>query len=185
MHCRQGACDAEATNACTHTFIRNAVGSMDFGGSTLNKYYNADNQHGTVRRTSDVFALATAVLFQSSVQHFAMAPNNLTDAPAWAVQFMKDVPTLWDEVRFIDGYPGKYAIIARRAGQKWFVAGISAQKEPLKTKIDLSPFFAKGSTVTAYTDDATLNGSAKPMKIGSKPIAITIPENGGLVFVNE
>jgi len=151
----------------------------------LNKYYNADNQHGTVRRTSDVFALATAVLFQSSVQHFAMAPNNLTDAPAWAVQFMKDVPTLWDEVRFIDGYPGKYAIIARRAGQKWFVAGISAQKEPLKTKIDLSPFFAKGSTVTAYTDDAALNGSAKPMKISKKPVAVTIPENGGLVFVNE
>ena len=116
LHFGQGACDAEATNACTHTFIRNVVGSMDFGGSTLNKHYNADNQHGTTRRTSDVFALATAVLFQSSVQHFAMAPNNLTDAPAWAVQFMKDVPTLWDEVRFIDGYPGKYAIIARRAG---------------------------------------------------------------------
>lgn len=185
LHFGQGACDAEATNACTHTFIRNVVGSMDFGGSTLNKHYNADNQHGTTRRTSDVFALATAVLFQSSVQHFAMAPNNLTDAPAWAVQFMKDVPTLWDEVRFIDGYPGKYAIIARRAGQKWFVAGINAQKEPLKTKIDLSPFFAKGSTVTAYTDDAILNGSVKTLKIGKKPIAVTIPENGGLVFVNE
>ena len=185
LHFGQGACDAEATNACTHTFIRNVVGSMDFGGSTLNKHYNADNQHGTTRRTSDVFALATAVLFQSSVQHFAMAPNNLTDAPAWAVQFMKDVPTLWDEVRFIDGYPGKYAIIARRAGQKWFVAGINAQKEPLKTKIDLSPFFAKGSTVTAYTDDVALNGSTKTLKIGKKPVAVTIPENGGLVFVNE
>ena len=185
LHFGQGACDAEATNACTHTFIRNVVGSMDFGGSTLNKHYNADNLHGTTRRTSDVFALATAVLFQSSVQHFAMAPNNLTDAPAWAVQFMKDVPTLWDEVCFIDGYPGKYAIIARRAGQKWFVAGISAQKEPLKTKIDLSPFFAKGSTVTAYTDDAALNGSAKTLKIGKKPVDVTIPENGGLVFVNE
>ena len=185
LHFGQGACDAEATNACTHTFIRNAVGSMDFGGSTLNKYYNADNQHGTVRRTSDVFALATAVLFQSSVQHFAMAPNNLTDAPAWAVQFMKDVPTTWDEVKFIDGYPGKYAIIARRAGQKWFIAGINAQKEPVKTKLDLSPFFAKGSTVTAYTDDAALNGSANSMKVGKKPVAVTIPENGGLVFVNE
>jgi len=185
LHFGQGACDAEATNACTHTFIRNVVGSMDFGGSTLNKYYNVDNQHGTVRRTSDVFALATAVLFQSSVQHFAMAPNNLTDAPAWAVQFMKDVPTLWDEVKFIDGYPGRYAIIARRAGTKWFIAGISAQKEPLKTKLDLSPFFKKGSTVTTYTDDAALVGSTKPLKVAAKPIAVTIPENGGLVIVGE
>ena len=185
LHFGQGACDAEATNACTHTFIRNVVGSMDFGGSTLNKYYNADNQHGTVRRTSDVFALATAVLFQSSVQHFAMAPNNLTDAPQWAVQFMKDVPTLWDEVKFIDGYPGRYAIIARRAGTKWFIAGISAQKEPIKTKLDLSPFFKKGTTVTTYTDDAALIGSTKPLKVAAKPVAVTIPENGGLVIVGE
>ena len=185
LHFGQGACDAEATNACTHTFIRNAVGSMDFGGSTLNKHYNADNQHGTTRRTSDVFALATAVLFQSSVQHFAMAPNNLTDAPAWAVQFMKDVPTIWDEVKFIDGYPGKYAIIARRAGQKWFIAGISAQKEPLKTKLDLSPFFKKGTTVDTYIDDAALNGATKQIKISAKPVAVTIPENGGLVIVGD
>ena len=185
LHFGQGACDAEATNACTHTFIRNVVGSMDFGGSTLNKHYNADNQHGTTRRTSDVFALATAVLFQSSVQHFAMAPNNLTDAPEWAVQFMKDVPTTWDEVKFIDGYPGKYAIIARRAGQKWFIAGISAQKEPIKTKLDLSPFFKKGTTVTTYTDDAALIGSTKPLKVATKPIAVTIPENGGFVIVGE
>ena len=185
LHFGQGACDAEATNACTHTFIRNAVGSMDFGGSTLNKHYNADNQHGTTRRTSDVFALATAVLFQSSVQHFAMAPNNLTDAPEWAVQFMKDVPTTWDEVKFIDGYPGKYAIIARRAGTKWFIAGISAQKEPLKTKLDLSPFFKKGSIVTTYTDDASLAGSTKNLKVASKPVAVTIPENGGLVIVGD
>ena len=185
LHFGQGACDAEATNACTHTFIRNAVGSMDFGGSTLNKHYNADNQHGTIRRTSDVFALATAVLFQSSVQHFAMAPNNLTDAPEWAVQFMKDVPTTWDEVKFIDGYPGKYAIIARRAGTKWFIASISAQKEPLKTKLDLSPFFKKGSIVTTYTDDASLAGSTKNLKVASKPVAVTIPENGGLVIVGD
>ena len=180
LHFGQGACDAEAMNACTHTFIRNVVGSMDFGGSTLNKHYNADNQHGTVRRTSDVFALATAVLFQSSVQHFAMAPNNLTDAPEWAVQFMKDVPTTWDEVKFIDGYPGKYAIIARRAGNKWFVAGINAQKEVVKTKIQL-PFAAKEFTV--YSDDAQLNGSMKTQKSKRPLVSIEIPENGGLVIV--
>ena len=109
----QKSCDAEAFNACLHPFIRNTVGSMDFGGSALNKYYNAKNEpHGSRRVTSDVYALATAVLFQSPVQHFALAPNNLTDAPAWAIDFMKQVPTTWDDVRFIDGYPGKYVILA-------------------------------------------------------------------------
>ena len=134
LHFGQGACDAEARNACIHTFVRNTVGSMDFGGSALNKFYGTDNQHGTVRRTSDVYALATAVLFQSAVQHFALAPNNLTDAPAWAVDFMKKVPTTWDEVRFIDGYPGKYVILARRSGNRWFVAGINAESQPLARK---------------------------------------------------
>ena len=77
LHFSQGMCDAEAKNACIHPFIRNTVGSMDFGGSTLNKFYNADNQHGSQRKTSDVFALATAIMFQSPVQHFALAPNDL------------------------------------------------------------------------------------------------------------
>ncbi len=185
LHFGQGACDAEAQNACTHVFIRNVVASMDFGGSTLNKHYNADNQHGTTRRTSDVFALATAVLFQSSVQHFAMAPNNLTDAPDWAVQFMKDVPTQWDEVKFIDGYPGKYAIIARRAGQKWYVAGISAQKEPVNTKVDLSSFFEKGATVTTYTDDAQLNGKQVEMKLKKQLLPVMMPENGAFLIVGD
>ena len=152
MHFGQGACDAEAQNACIHPFIRNTVGSMDFGGSTLNKHYNKDNQHGTTRKTSDVFALATAVLFQSSVQHFAMAPNNLEDAPAWAVDFMKQVPTNWDETRFIDGYPGKYCIMARRAGTKWYVVGVTSDGTPLQKKIDTKAFFPKGSKPNVYTD---------------------------------
>ena len=184
LHFGQGACDAEAFNGCIHPFIRNTVGSMDFGGSTLNKFYNADNQHGTVRRTSDVYALATAVLFQSSVQHFAMAPNNLTDAPVWAVDFMKAVPTTWDEVKFIDGYPGKYVILARRSGDKWFVVGINADKQPLKKTVTL-PMFEKNSQLTVYSDDAQLQGSVKQVKQNKKQqLTVVIPTNGGIVINN-
>ena len=183
LHFGQGACDAEAHNATLHTFIRNTVGSMDFGGSTLNKFYNADNKRGTHRVTSDVYALATAVLFQSAVQHFALAPNNLTDAPAWAIDFMKQVPTTWDDVKFIDGYPGKYAIIARRAGDHWFIVGVNADKEPLKANIDLS-MYGKGAELMVYSDDAQLNGSVTTVK-AKKQMTVTIPTNGGLVIVNK
>ena len=182
LHFGQGACDAEARNACTHPFIRNTVGSMDFGGSALNKRYSADNQHGTTRRTSDVFALATAILFQSSVQHFALAPNNLQDAPAWAIDFMKAVPTTWDEVRFIDGYPGRYVILARRCGDQWYVAGINADEQPVKKKIDLG-MMAKGALLTVYSDDAKLNGNKATAKMKKGGFAVTIPQNGAVVIV--
>ena len=182
LHFGQGACDAEARNATIHAFVRNTVGSMDFGGSALNKRYSADNQHGTVRKTSDVYALATAVLFQSAVQHFALAPNNLTDAPAWAIDFMKRVPTTWDEVKLIDGYPGKYVIMARRCGSKWYVVGINADEQPLKKVVTL-PMFEKGTELTVYSDDAQLNGSVKSLKQNKKQqIMMTIPCNGGIVI---
>ena len=183
LHFGQGACDAEARNATIHAFVRNTVGSMDFGGSALNKRYSADNQHGTVRKTSDVYALATAVLFQSAVQHFALAPNNLTDAPAWAIDFMKRVPTTWDEVKLIDGYPGKYVIMARRCGTKWYVVGINADEQPLKKMVTL-PMFEKGTELTVYSDDAQLNGSVKSLKQNKKQqIMMTIPCNGGIVIM--
>lgn len=181
LHFSQGMCDAEAKNACIHPFVRNAVGSMDFGGSTLNKYYNGNNKSGTHRVTSDVFALATAVLFQSSVQHFALAPNNMTDAPAWAIDFMKQVPTTWDDTRFIDGYPGKYVIMARRHADKWYIVGINAEKQPLKKRLTLD-MLKPGATVSVYSDNAKLEGSKKQVKLGKKlTLDITIPCNGGLV----
>jgi hypothetical protein len=180
----QGACDNEAFNATIHPFIRNTVGSMDFGGSALNKYYNARNApRGSQRRTSDVFALATAVMFQSPVQHFALAPNNLTDAPVWAIDFMKNVPTLWDEVKYIDGYPGKYVIMARRHGDTWYVVGINAEKETLKVEVEL-PMFAQGDVVKLYSDDKDLNGSLTDLKVKKNgKVKIEIPCNGGIVMV--
>ena len=183
LHFSQGSCDNEAFNATLHPFIRNTVGSMDFGGSALNKYYNADNApRGSRRVTSDVYALATAVLFQSPVQHFALAPNNLTDAPSWAIDFMKEVPTAWDEVRFIDGYPGKYVILARRHGDKWYIAGVNAQKETLKLKVNL-PMFSNGEKVRLFSDDKALQGGVKQIEIGKKQeLQLAIPCNGGVLI---
>ena len=173
----QGFCDNEARNCGTmYPFTRNVVGSMDFGGSALNKFYRADNKSGSRRVTTDVYALATAVLFQSPVQHFALAPNNLTDAPAWAIDFMKQVPTTWDELRFIDGYPGRYVIMARRSGSKWYVAGVNATAQPLKQTLTLP--MLEGSSVQLY-----MNGQLTTAKLSKKKtIKIEIPTNGGVVI---
>jgi hypothetical protein len=182
----QGSCNTEAFAASIHPFVRNTVGSMDFGGSALNKVYNAKNNpdaRGSKRMTSDVFALATAVLFQSAVQHFALAPNNLTDAPEWAINFMKEVPSTWDEIRFIDGYPGKFVILARRNGAKWYIAAINAAKETLSVKIKL-PMLSAGDQLRLYSDNAQLKGELTTVKLGKDGIMqLSVPCNGGALIV--
>lgn len=175
--------DNEAFNACLHPFIRNAVGSMEFGGTFLNKRYNRTNDGGTTRCTSDIFQLATAVLFQNPIQNFALAPNNLTDAPEVALDFMKQIPTTWDETVFIDGYPGKYAVLARRHGNRWYIAGINAQKEPLKLSLNL-PMLNNGDVVVTYTDGKQGEPQRKELSVKTATsVPVTIQPNGGVILM--
>ena len=178
LHFSQGFCNEEARDCgAMYPFTRNVVGSMDFGGSALNKFYDARNSRGSRRVTSDVYALATAVLFQSAVQHFALAPNNLTDAPAWAIDFMKQVPTTWDELRFLSGYPGRYVIMARRSGDKWYVAGVNATQAPLKVELKM-PMLSAGEA------QLYLNNQLSTVKLSKKAtLDVEIPVNGGIVVV--
>lgn len=177
----QHANDMEAFNACLHPFIRNSVGSMEFGPVLLNKRHNRTNDGGTTRRTTDIFQLATSVLYQSPVQMFAIAPNNLTDVPAFEIEFMKEVPTTWDETVFIDGYPGKYCVIARRHQDHWYIVGVNAQKEAINLKLNLPMLSDK--TVTYFGDDATLLPFKKDFKIKKTGrVDLTIQSNGGIIL---
>lgn len=178
----QHFCDNEAFNATLHPFIRNAVGCMEFGGVFLNKRLNRGNDGGTIRRTTDIFQLATAVLFQNPIQNFALAPNNLTDAPQICLDFMKQVPTTWDETRFIDGYPGRYIVLARRHGNTWYIAAANATAEPLKLKLDL-PMLA-GQEVSLYSDDKKMQPQLKLQKIKTDgSLQLTVQPQGGAVIV--
>ena len=131
----QYECDQEAQAACLHPFIRNTVGVMEFGGCFMNERLHRSNQRGTTRRTTDVFQLATCVLFQNPIQNFALAPNNLEDAPKVCLDFLREVPTTWDETRYIDGLPGEYVVLARRNGDKWYVAAANAIDETLEVNV--------------------------------------------------
>ena len=131
----QYECDQEAQAACLHPFIRNTVGVMEFGGCFMNERLHRSNQRGTTRRTTDVFQLATCVLFQNPIQNFALAPNNMQDAPKVCLDFLREVPTTWDETRYIDGLPGEYVVLARRNGDKWYVAAANAIDETLEVNV--------------------------------------------------
>lgn len=178
----QHFCDEEAFNTCLHPFIRNTVGSMEFGGCFLNKRLNRNNDGGTTRRTTDVFQLATTVLFQNPVQNFALAPNNLKDVPAVCMDFMKRVPTTWDETRFVDGYPGKYVVLARRQGDTWYLAAVNAGKEPLKLKLDLEMF--AGKTVALYKDDKKGEPELTSLKVKENgKVQLEIRPQGGILCI--
>ena len=176
--------DAEAFNACLHPFIRNAVGCMEFGGTFLNRRLHRSNAKGTIRRTTDVFQIATAVLFQNPVQNFALAPNNLTDAPKAAIDFMKEVPTTWDETRFIDGYPGRYVILARRHADKWYIAGANAEKTPLTLDLDLSDFVPASAVIDSYTDGKRRELQFQPLTVKDpQHVKVTLAPDGGCLLV--
>ena len=181
-------CDIEAQSACLHPFIRNAVGCMEFGGTFLNKRLSRSNEmpdskgkvRGSIRRTSDAFQLATAVVFQNPVQNFALAPNNLEDAPSQAISFMKEVPTLWDDVRCLGGYPGKWAVIARRSGDKWYIGAINAGNEVLTLEIKQIEKAVGASVTTAlYTAKGSLKNSC------GKEKRLVIPKDDGAVLILE
>nr|WP_321408413.1 glycoside hydrolase family 97 catalytic domain-containing protein [uncultured Carboxylicivirga sp.] len=173
--------DMEAYNACLHPFIRNTVGSMEFGPVLLNKRHSRTNDGGTTRITSDIFQLATAILYQNPVQMFAIAPNNLYDVPAFEIEFMKEVPTTWDETIFIDGYPGKYCVLARRHKDKWYVVGVNAQNEAVTFNTELEMLANKEAKL--YTDNKNLEPQMKSIKIKkSGSVKLTIQPNGGVII---
>jgi len=194
----QGAADKEAKDAATHPFIRNAIGCMEFGGCFMNRHIQRGNKGGVTRKTSDCHELATCVLFQNPVQYFAITPENLpteetknmkpteegAPAPAISMDFLREVPTTWDETVFIDGYPGKYCVLARRHGNTWYIAGNNATGAPLKLTLNL-PMLNKGDQATLYSDNLKDREPQKTtLKVSNpKAVTITMVDQGGFIIV--
>ena len=169
-----------------HPFARNAVGSFDWGGIILNHHISRDNKSRHRRYTTDIFELATGIVLQTSVNCVAMYPNNLQDVPQFELDFLKQLPTTWDEVRFLDGYPTKYVVLVRRTGNKWYVAGLNGTQQA-KTLQLLLPMFA-GQTVQCYIDQPGKKGLPstpvlRSLKVDKKGVAkVTIQPMGGLII---
>ena len=174
--------EKEAVNATLHPFIRNTVASMEYGGVLLNKFLNRGNRERQRRLTTDAFQLATSILFQNPVQMFGLTPNNLHDVPGFELDFMREIPTTWDETRFIEGYPGRYCVIARRHGQQWFVAGVNAEKTAREMHLHL-PMVA-GQKVEVYTDDQNKQPRMEQVTLsGEGDLSVTLQPGGGFVLV--
>ena len=170
-----------------HPFCRNAVAAMDWGGTIMNRRMSRDNKSRHSRYTSDVFEMAAAIVNQASLQCIALQPNNLGELPGFELDFLRRVPTAWDETRFVDGYPGRYVVLARRHGDTWYVAGLNATAEPITLKLSL-PMMA-GRKVDCYTDRKAAEGQlpdaqVKQLKVGGNgTVKVTMQPSGGLIMM--
>ena len=170
-----------------HPFCRNAVASMDWGGTIMNKYMSRDNKSRHRRYTTDVFEMAAAIMNQAAIQCIAIYPNNLTELPQHEIYFLKNVPTTWDETQFVEGYPGKYAVVARRHGDKWYVAGLNGTDQVKKLTLSL-PMLA-GKTITYYYETANKDKKAlwpvsqvKTAKVDKKGfLKVEMQPKGGII----
>ncbi len=173
-----------------HPFCRNTVGSMDWGGTLMNKWLNKEDEPGKRHRryTSDTFEMAAGIINQTTIQCIDMQPSNLKSLQQHELEFLKTIPTTWSETKFIDGYPAKYAVLARKSTEgKWYVTGINGENTPRTLTLNLP--MLTGKTITYYTDEPLKKGELFPnpikktAKIDNKGnIKVTMQRLGGIIL---
>jgi hypothetical protein len=172
--------DEEPAHATVLPFTRNVFDPMDFTPVVLDRINRIE------RRTSSAFELALSVLFTSGIQHYAEIPEGMAKAPAYVREFLKGVPNVWDDTKFLEGYPGKYVVIARRGEGRWYVAGINGESTAKQVNLDLSELSVRGTGRLIGDGDAGGNLSFRRESISSdagKKTELTMAPRGGFVIV--
>lgn len=167
--------DAAPTHIATALFARNLFDPMDYTPMVFGDIPNIK------RATRNGFELAESVLFISGIQHFAEIPEGMATAPDYVKSFLQDIPRSWDDVKFVDGVPGKYAVIARKSGDSWYLAGLNAELTDLNLTLDLS--FIGNKKATLITDGATEREFTHSEIASDKATVVTIKSHGGFVAV--
>jgi alpha-glucosidase len=174
----QANADKEANHATMLPFTRNVFDPMDFTPLAMDRINDRIQ-----RRTTSAFELATAILFTSGIQHYAETPSGMAKSPDYVREFLKSVPSVWDDVKFLDGYPGKFVVLARKGAGRWYVAGINGETNPQTLTLDLSSLAASGSgTLIADSDGGNLSFRQETVTFGSgRKLELTLPPRGGFV----
>ena len=161
-----------ASHNATLPFTRNVIGPMDYTPCAF-----SDSQHPHI--TSLAHELALTVLFESGLQHLADRPESFLAQPQEVQDFLGKLPTVWDETRYVSGYPGKSAVLARRSGYTWYVAGINGLDEVQTLKTDLR--FIGQRSALLFADNA--DGQWSISTISQLPTQVVCQPRGGFVLV--
>lgn len=166
----------EPAHATTIPFTRNVFDPMDFTPMSLNKLPNIN------LKTTSTFELALPVLFHSGVQHLAETPEGIAKVPAFVKTFLQEFPASWTDTKLIDGYPGKFVVMARKAGNKWYIAGINGENTAKGVSFDSSKFGKKAKLIVDGKEDLSFVQSE--LNTDGKT-AVSMKPYGGFVMVVE
>lgn len=173
----QANADAEPTHAAMLPFTRNVFDPMDFTPVCLDKLPRGQ------RRTTSAFELALAVLFTSGVQHYPEIPEGMAKMPEYVREFMKHVPSIWDDTRFIAGYPGKTAVLARKGDGRWYVAGINGEAVAKTLTLNLAGLPQGGQGLLITDGDRQLFAQRPVDLAAGQTVSVTLKPNGGFVLL--
>lgn len=161
-----------ARHNATLPFTRNVIGPMDYTPCAF-----SDSQHPHI--TTHAHELALTVLYESGLQHLADRPESFLAQPKEVKEFLGNLPTVWDETRFVSGYPGEYAVMARRSGNTWYVAGINGTDETKTIPVDLSRIAGQFGKAQLFLDGDKWDIQT----LSSLPSEVKCQPRGGFVFV--
>ncbi|CAN5462456.1 glycoside hydrolase family 97 protein [soil metagenome] len=154
-------------------WTRALVGPMDytagaFDNQTEDNYF-ARNAAPQVMGTR-AQQLALYVVYENPVPMVSDSPQNYEGEAAPAFQFLKDVPTTWDEIHVLGGEVGEYSTVARRHGKEWYL-GSMTNWTPRDLHLPLT-FLGTGSyTAEIYEDGA--DAATQPKHVNIRRIAVT------------
>jgi alpha-glucosidase len=168
--------DRQPGHCAVIPFTRNLFDPMDFTP------VNFSGIPRIARRTTGGFEAALAVLFTSGIQHIAETPGGMAAQQDFVREYMRSLPETWDDVKFVDGDPGRYVVLARRNGKRWFVAGINGENAPRPLTLNLA-FLGKGAKGDLIADSPEGGRMIRRTVNAAAPVEINLLPFGGFVLV--
>ena len=168
---------AAAHNA-TLPFTRNVIGPMDYTPCAF-----TDSQHPHI--TTHAHELALTALFESGLQHLADRPESFLAQPQEVRDYLSNLPAAWDETRYVSGYPGESAVLARRSGNTWYVAGINGSDEPKTLPVPLDFIGKAPFSATVFADSGDSDAPWDIRTVKALPATVSCLPRGGFVWVIE
>ncbi len=173
--------DQQPSHCTMLPFTRNIFDPMDFTPMVLDRINRIE------RRTTSGFELALAVLFTSGIQHYAEIPEGMKKVPDYVRDFIREIPSIWEDSKFITGYPGKDVVMARKGFGRWYVAGINGEPKAKDFELDLSELGVKGpATLILDGDGGNLSFRKETVELApGQKFRITLRPHSGFVLVTK